>query len=276
MTEEVKQVEGEVVAPKKEVQQEAQQPQYTPEEERALAKGWKPEKEWEGDPGQWRDAKTFLDRGELLDKISSQSREIKQVTAIVNQLSEQNRQVYKAGYVKALNDLRGAKVKALENADHAAVMKIDDAIDQTKETIRQIDAQRPSAQSGQVSETPAFSNFRRQNAWYEESVAMKHWAHGMALEYANANPNASEEDVYRFIEREVKKEFPQKFVRRGPPSPDGESRRESSAGKGNTGTTFEALLRSMPEDQARVARDMVKREIITKEKYVADYEAIGR
>ncbi len=247
----------------------------SPIEQKALDRGWRPKEEWTGDPEQWRSAKEFMDRGELLDKISSQSRELKQITAIVSQLSEQNRQVYKAGYQKALNELRGFKAKAVTDQDGAAVVKIDDAIDATKEAIRKIDDAPSPTQA--VQETDAFIRFKENNSWYNESEAMRHWAHGMGLTFANRNPQVSEEKVYEFIEKEYRKEFPHKVrgQRELPSSPEGGSRR-SEGGKGAPSgkAAFDKLLAGMPEDQARVAKDMVRRGIVTAEKYVEDYNAV--
>jgi hypothetical protein len=102
----------------------------------------------------------------------------------------------------------------------------------------------------------------------------------LAIEYARDHQNATEKQVYDFVEGEAKKDFPDLFKarREGPPSPDGEGRRTSGTGAGNSkggSKAFEELIASMPEDQARVAKDMVKRGYVTKEKYVEDYNSIG-
>lgn len=247
-------------------------------EEQASGKGWTPEKEWVDagkDPAEWRSAREFLDRGELLDRIKDQSRELKSLGAIVGQLSEQNKQVYKAGYVKAVSDLKAARINAMKEGDAEAVGKIEDAIDQAKEAIQKID-QSPTVRQTQVQETEAFVRFKTDNPWFMQNETMKKWAFGTGIAYANEHPNATEEQVYRHVEQEVKKEFPDKFQRRAPPSPDGESRRgTTSSSNTKSAGSFEKLMASLPEDQARVARDMVKRGYVTKEKYVQDYEAIA-
>jgi len=272
MAEEVNKVEGEVVKPAETVVEKT----YTEAEEKALAKGWKPEEEFDGPKEQFRSAREFLDRGELLDKIKDQSRELKKVTDIVSSLSEQNRQVYIAGYRRALAELQKHKAEAITDRDPTKLAQVENAIDQTKEAIRQVQA--APAPTQQVGETQAFKDFKETNSWYNDSSALRKWAHSEAGEFVQNNPNASEEQVYAYIEKQVKKEFPEKFTKRSngaPPSPDSEGRGTKTV-SGNKSGSFEKLLSGMPEDQAKVARDMVKRGYITKEKYVEDYEAIGR
>ena len=137
---------------------------------------------------------------------------------------------------------------------------IDDAIDNTKEALRKIDQAPASPQ--QPSETTAFSDFKRANSWYETSEEMREWAYGAGMSYANKHPNASEEAVYSYLEAQVKKVFPAKFQKTGPripASPDGESSRNTGNKGNNSGkASFEKVLANMPEDQARVARDMVR------------------
>ncbi len=249
---------------------EPQKKEYTETEQQAIDQGWNPD--FDG-PNQ-RSAREFLDRGELLTKIKQQSAELRKVTDMVGALSDHNKQVYKAGYERAIKDLRVAKAQAIDKGEGATVVQIDEAIDNHQAELRKLEA-RPTTQQ-QVGPTQEFTSFVERNDWYKETASMRHWAHGMAIEFAKVNPDATEADVYKFIEKEVRKEFPAKFNRRGPPSPDGEGRQvESKSTKGGSGS-FEKLLATLPEDQARVAREMVKRNVLTKEKYVEDYERIGR
>jgi len=272
-------IEVKEVTPPVEPVEKDEAPVLSELEQQAVAKGWKPLEDWVGNGGSEQDhrsAKEFLDRGELLDRIKDQSRELKSLGAIVGQLSEQNKQVYKAGYVRGLQDLNRAKAAAIKEGDGEAVVKIDQAIDQAQSAISRIDAT-PAAQQGPVGETEAFVDFKSRNAWFETDTKMKRWAYGTGMEYANQNPQASEAQVYAHVEKEIRKEFPEKFEqqRKGPPSPDGSSHRGTGKGSGDAASrSFEKVLANMPEDQARVARDMVRRGVVTKEKYAQDYEAI--
>ncbi len=249
---------------------------------RAKASGWTDKEAWVEaghDPDDWRDARTYNDRGELLKKISSQSAELRKVQEAVASLSEHNKQVYVAGYKKAINDLKVQRAQAIENNDGKALLQIEDAMDQQKEALQKVEST-PVAQPV-TTVTPAFQDFKDANDWYDKQPALKKWAHGEAIDFAKENPRASEQAVYDHIAKAVRTEFPEKFQKKNSPPPalDGEGR-SSTAGRAATtkGSTqaFEKLMDRLPEDQARVARDLVKRKYITAEKYVEDYESIGQ
>lgn len=267
--EEVKPAEGEVKTPDENA--ESQEPQYTELEEQAIAQGWDPE----FDGPNKRSAREFLDRGELLTKIKVQSAELRKVQDMVGHLSEHNKQVYMAGYKKAIQELRQARAVAIEAGNGKDLAVIEDRLDATKDELRKIEGMQvgPPQQQGP---TQAFQDFVARSNWYKDSASKRFWAHGMASEFAKVNPDATEEDVYKFIDKEVRKEFPALFRRLGPPSPDGEGRQPEGKAKNTGSGAFDKLMASLPEDQARVAKEMVKRNVLTKEKYVEDYEKIGR
>lgn len=244
-------------------------------EEQQQALGWKPEWEWEGDPSEHRSAREFRDRGELLGKLKEANTEIKKIDTIARTLSAQNQQVYKAGYVRALADLKAAKAAAIDKGDGRTATLIDDQIDNVKGAIVAIDAAGYQQQTQtQTKETPAFTEFRESNPWYGKNEDITDYVHGVAMAYVNKNPGVTEEQVYRYMEKKAKETFPTKVgaQQRVAPSPDGDGTRAVGGNtKASGGTSFEKLMTRLPEDQQRTARDMVKRGYLTKEKYVEDY-----
>lgn len=250
-------------------------------EQLAKSQGWVPLDEWQGDPRDHRSAKEFVDRGELLGKIRSQSQELQAVKNIATQLSEQNKKVYQAGYENALKELKAAKVTAIENQDGKALVAIEEKIDDTKDKLAALNATKPAA-TVPTGPSPDYQLYLQRNPQYLQSASYRVWSHNVAKEFAQRNPHASEGDVYAFIEEEQQREWPDRYnpsgkaQRRAPPSPDGEGRGTANKGSGKGSSAgFDALIASMPEDQAKVAKDMVKRGFITKDKYVEDYNSIG-
>src|ERR1700682_2505370 len=236
--------------------------------DRARAEGWRPKEEWQGDPEQWRSAKEFLDRGELLGKIKSQSQEIREVKKLAESLSQYNKNVFIASYEKALADLTEAKAKALdEGGKGKKVVKLDEAIDQTRTALAQIRAQPVSTTPEPAVESPAFVRFKEQNPLYKKDPDFVDWAHGVALRFAKANDGATEQVVYDYITERAKTKYPNQG-RTGPPSPDGEGRSSggnSSSGDKGGAKAFDALIARLPEEHAAVAKDLVKRGYVTKE-----------
>jgi hypothetical protein len=254
--------------------------ELTPTEQKAAAEGWQSKEDWIAaghDEADHRSAREYLDRGELLGKIKSQSQEAKELRNMVAQLGEHNKQVYQAGYQRALVELRAKKAEAIQNGDGALVVQLDDAIDKTRDHIRNIQAAPQAAPQAQTGEAPAFTEFKQAAPWYNTDKVMQKWAHGEAIEYARElGDAATEAKIYAHLIRQAKIEFPDRVnARKGPPNPDGEGRTSGngkSSGGGNA--AFEKLMATLPEDQARAARSLVKNKILTAEKYVEDYNNI--
>lgn len=243
---------------------------YTEVEQSALKQGWKPKDQWEGDPDQHRSAREYLDRGELLGKIKSQNAKLDEFNRTLAVMSEHNKRVYAAGYEKALGDLKLQKKEALREGDADAVMEIDDKIDETKEALRNIKNTNTTPQGPSVTT----QNWLQENEWYAKDRVMRAAANEMAVEYVKSHANASEEQIYDYIDKEIRKELPEKFGKKAAtsaPNPDGQSRKVTNSG-GKSGMSFEALLDTMDDDQARIARTLVKTGALTKEKYVEDYQ----
>jgi hypothetical protein len=266
-------VPGEQVPTQK---QENQEPQYTEIEQRAMEQGWRPKDDWDGAPDDWRDARTYIDRGELLGKLKTQSSELKEVKNMLAYMSEHNKRVYAAGYQKAIVDLKAQRIAAMKDENFEAVAAIEEAIDQNKEALTQIQRQPPVMPAKEGPDKELEAAWMAKNPWYKNDKSLKVWANGMAMEYARTNVNVTEEEIYEFLSKEVRREFPHKFKRAGAPSPDGEGSRPANSGSTkNVDGAFEKLLATLPEDHARAARSLVKSGVVSKEKYVQDYDQIG-
>lgn len=257
-------------------EEHTEEPQYTEIEKQAMAQGWKPKDQWDGDPNQHRSAREYLDRGELLGKIKTQNQQLTEIRAALQQMSEHNRKVYAAGYENAIKELKAQKLAALREGDAEAVMAIDEKIDNTKEQLEQV------KQTPQVPKAPQTSERTVQwlaaNPWYQTETAMKHAANGYAQEYAARTGSRDEDAIYEYVDKKIREDFPHKFKQVQPtkaaPSPDGDSRR-GGGGKPSSGNlTFDKVLAQMDETSANIARNLVRTGGITKEKYVEDWVKI--
>lgn len=269
-------------APNQEVQSENNEPQFTEIEKVALEQGWRPKEEWTGDPEQWRDARAYVDRGEMIGKLKTTNAEIKELKQMLAYMSEHNKNVYIAGYQKAITELKAQRIAAMKDENFEAVAAIEEAIDQNKNAIEQVQ------RSPKVStETPAEVKRQQEaawmakNGWYKTEATMRHWANGMAVDYKRVNPGADDQEIYDFLTAEVRKEFPHKFRKAvGAPNPDGEGRRAESTktdpkGSSNVESLWKQMLQEMPEDQAKAAQSIVKSVPgMTKERYLKDYGLI--
>lgn len=255
-------------------------PEVDPVEERAREQGWVPREEWHGDKAAWRPADVFIDRGELLGKIKSQSTELRELKSMVGYVTEQNRKLYEAGYEKAIADLEAQRDAAAEAGESKTVREIDKAIRSHEKALEEAKQPvRPSTNAAAVAAEERFESWKNKNRWYGDDSVMQDWANGAAVRYkTNVNPNASDSDIYGYLSEEVKKKFPDKFKQRvGAPSPDGKSARSGGSPPDRDGNSadFDKLLSTLSEEEADIARNMVKRKHVTKEEFMKSYNLTG-
>ena len=256
-------------------------PELSELEQQALDQGWKPIEEWEGDPKDHRSAKEYIDRGELLGKIKSQSGEIREIKQMLSTLSEHNKRVYIAGREAAIAEMRQLRVVALKEGEVEQAVAIEERIQENQNLVNVAKNTPAPTVTSTTQNSPAFDSWLTTNKWYETDEAMRNWADGAAMALGKkareTGRQVGEQDVYDHLTKEARKTFPQKFQRVGAPSPDGEGRKAMQNTKqGKNGDAFETLLSNFDEQAQRVARNLVKSGVLTKEKYVEDYERIGQ
>jgi hypothetical protein len=175
-------------APAPVTEQQAPAPEVNEVEDRARAQGWVPKDEWTGDPAQWRPADVYVDRGELLGKIKSQSAELREVKGMMTYLTEQNRRLYEAGYQKAIADLEAQRDQAVEEGNSKAVREIDKQIRAHEKALEDtnrtpiIEDKAAAVQAAQE----RFEAFKGKNTWYEKDEVMHDWANGAAVKFKSA------------------------------------------------------------------------------------------
>ena len=240
--------------------------ELSPVELRAQEQGWVPQEEWDGDPDQWRPAKEFLDRGELFKKIDDQSRTIKEFRKALADLQKHNAKIAEVEYKRAYDALKQQKKEALLEGDADAVIDIDEKMDMVRDAQKQATAapELPADAAEQIH--PVFNAWQEKNGWYNTNRAMRAFADRVGAEAAARG--ASVTDVLSIVEREVKKEFAEKFVNPNRAKAPGV---EGSSNKGGSKKdTFE-----LTADERRVAERFVRTVPgMTMEKYVEDLKKI--
>ena len=92
--------------------EEVKTPELTPIEQKAMEMGWRPKTEFEGEEDDFIDAKEFVRRKPLFDKIETQSRELKNVRKAIEALKEHYGSREKAAVQQAIDALTAAKEEA--------------------------------------------------------------------------------------------------------------------------------------------------------------------
>lgn len=272
MTEEVK-TEGteEVKKDGAEAQtQEGGERQYTEQEQSAMLLGWKPEDQYDGPEGEFRSAREFLERGEMIGKIRALSKQNSEITRAIKHMSAQNQKLYDNGYQAALRDLKAQKREALSENDLVKAEEIQEKIDEVKEK----QAQNKQSAMPAVSEVdPEHEAWVAENQWYATNPVLHNFADSLAVEYVRVNQGqVTAADVRDYVAKTVKAEFAHRLQPKvtGAPSPDGAGRRPNSK-PGSSTNQLSTLKAGMTEQELGIMKTVIKTTGMSEQEYLKQY-----
>jgi len=243
---------------------ENNEPQYSEVEQRALEMGWRPKEEFDGDEVDFVDAKEFISRKPLYDKISQQSKQIKNVNRSLEALKEHYTKVKEVEYQNAIKALKAQRKDALVTGDADAFEKAEQEIQQAEEQFEEIKQSAAQITTQEEVVSPIFQNWKNRNPWYDSTGYMRSFADdlGKRLHTTGMHPD----DILKEVEKAVRKEFPTKFR-----NPNKDDAPEVGVSKNTKGKGAEMQL---TEQERRVMDTLVRGGHITKEKYLADLKKV--
>ncbi len=183
-------------------------PVLTTVEQRAMAAGWKPLDQFEGDKADFRSAREFLDRGELLDSIKGLKRTINEQKDVMQHLADFNKKIEEDTRKRVIAELETSHRHAVEVGDVAA------AEEAAKKLIEanQVSISTPSAPAPLVTEE-AKRFVARNAAWFNndsaENSAMTAFAIRRDMELTNQG--LSPEESLKIVESEIRKSYAHRF-----------------------------------------------------------------
>jgi hypothetical protein len=247
-------------------------PQVSFEADSAKLRGWLPKEEFEaieGNKGKtWVPADEFLRRGELIERIEGQSKELKNLRKALSDLSSLHSKVREVEYQRALNELKAQKKEALSVGDADRILEIDDKIDAVKEEMRESKQDAVTVDTPVADVPPVFKAWMDRNQWYLANPKMRAFADGFGMSLKATNPTMSPEQILVEVEKEVKEKYMSNPNRTKPSPVDG---------GGSTTTTKKANgsgdVDLTPEER-EVMRTLVRGGHITQEQYMKDIKAI--
>lgn len=245
---------------------EVKQPEISPIEQRAMEMGWRPKEQFEGDEEDFIDAKEFVRRKPLFDKIEHQGKQLKQLTRALDGLKQHYTKVEETAVQRALQQLKLARKEALTDGDGDRFEQLDDAIKDTEKQLKQIEVAKNTPVIEETEPHPDFVAFQTRNKWYQADPKMTEFADklGLGLHATGMNPT----EVLQEIERQVRQRFPDKFRNKNKDeAPDVETSRQGKVG--SKSDSFE-----LTEQERKVMNDFVRQKIMTKEEYIADLKKI--
>ncbi len=255
---------GEEAVPEQENEdQEQETSEYSDIEQQAIEQGWRPKSEWSGDESKWRDAKEFVERGELYSKIDTMSRDLKDTKKALKMLQEHHSKLKGVEYSKALAELKAAQKKNLESGDADAYLE-------TTELLTDLKAEQKAREVYQESMPPVvdprFTAWVDKNQWYAKEPAMKRHADLIGEVYAKQNPDLDPVEVLKYVTDEIKSKFKDKFVN--------PNRSKPGAVEGSTNASSPSKKFEMSEDEVKVMNTFIRQKIMTKEEYIAELKKV--
>jgi hypothetical protein len=237
--------------------------QETPVELRAKELGWRPKEEFHGNEDDFVDAKEFVQRQPLFEKIEHQSRELKNVKKTLDALKSHYTQVKETEYKRALQQLELAKETAINEADGARAVAIEREMKVVEKQFNEI----KENQEQDTRPDPAeFIAWQKTNTWYEKDTDMREYADTIGGRLAAKGVAPSE--VLAEVAKKVRTMFPQKFT--NPNKANAPDVGVSGGGRSSANTEKYELT----EMERNIMNTLVKSGTTTKEKYIAELKAI--
>lgn len=266
MTEEVmdQQVDQQVEDQQPEVKEEVQ---LTDVEQRALEMGWKPKTDFNGEEDDFIDAKEFVSRKPLFDRIEHQSRELKEVRKALKALSDHHQKVKETEYKAAMESLKEEKKRALAEGDADKLIDVDDRI--AEEKAKQVVAERATKeQSNQLH--PEFVGWVKDNAWYATDAELRVSADQIGTAYASAHPELDPREVLQYVKQRVRKLYPEKF--------QNPNRERPSAVEGSSNAPTRSSSKKddivLSDEERRVMNTFVRTGVMTAEEYKSELKRV--
>jgi len=232
----------------------------------AVEKGWKPLEQFDGNPELWVDAKEFVKRAPLFDRLEKTNKRLKETEKIVADLTKHIHTVGQAAYDRAIADLKREKLEAVRNADDERVIALDNEIDKLKEEA-------PKAPDKNAID-PVIVEWvnKPENKWFTEDSEMKTFAEIAHDAIIRNNPNIDTEESLKKVTAQVKRAFPEKFAN---PARAAASPVESAViASGGKRTVF--TYRDLNEEQRRIADNFDRKGIMKKDEYIKQLAESGQ
>jgi len=250
------------------VEKQEEEREYTEIEQRAIKMGWNPH--WDGDEDDFIDAKEFVRRKPLFDKIEAVTKRQKQTEEALNQLSQHHQKVKEVEYQRALKQIRQEKREALKEGDTTRALELEDKMDELaathEEEVKVIQQNTQKAEGA----SKEFLVWVKDNDWYLKDEEMHDFADGVAQSFvkrAQATGSViTENDVFDYVLDKVKKSYPDKF--------ENPNRQRPSAVTSATRTNKQIKSTfKLTDEEESIARNFERMGIMTKDEYIKEIKS---
>lgn len=242
-----------------------EQVEVSPVQQEAIAQGWVPKEEFQGDEHKWVDAGEFLRRGELFKKIEQVSKTAKQAQQTLAEFKAHYAKVKETEYQNALRALKSERRNAMVEGDFEKVEAIEEKMEGVKTEAASVKEE--IAQTSQVPEVhPEVSAWVEANPWYNKDTDMRAVADAVAMQLNKEGVTGPE--LLKGIDAKIRKIFPAKFNN---PNRERPSAVESTGAKGTSRVKDDFQL---SEQETRIMNGFIRDGLMTREQYIADLKSV--
>lgn len=248
-------------------------------EDKARKMGWVPKEQWAGNPDLWRDAESFVQRGEeilpilqannrdLLDQVGKLSSELQETKSLLKASAESiealkkfNSEHTRAAAKEKKKEIVSAIADARKEGDVETEIELTEQLNETTAAIKEAEKTpevKPVVQQAPPVD-PAFTAWSTQNAWFGQDKRRSSIALAIANELRSdpANPKTGPA-FYKLLDKEL--ESTPGFL---PPKGNGTSKveggRNSSNGGGDSNSGGKSYADLSPEAKAICDRQAAK------------------
>jgi vacuolar-type H+-ATPase subunit I/STV1 len=245
---------------------ESQVAEPTAIEATAMEMGWRPKTEWQGEEEDFVEAKEFVQRASLYEKIDRQGKQLREVTRALDGLKQHYGKVEQAAYDRALKALKEQRKEALTEGDGEKFEHLDDQIKQVEQEAEQARqaAEVPVIQNNEAQQV--FMSWVNKNSWYRNDAEARDFADSFGVGLANRG--LPQDEVLKRVEIAVRNQFPTKFRN---PKKDEAPHTEASKGSGGGKASQEFQL---TEQERSVMNSLVRQKVMTKEEYIESLKKV--
>lgn len=246
-----------------------QQTGPSPAEAEAREQGWVPQDEWTGPPDAWRDADTFIAKGQqvtaiMRKKLAGKDRELAELrkqlegtSGTVSELRDYIATVEQKAFDRAVASLKAQRKDALSNGDFGGAAELEEQIDTLKEARSSVPEVKKSAPPPGDGNPPAadqvhpdVARWMQHNPWFvEANQDAVDFANGAALSlvkrYQAQGQQKPPAEILEEVTGKVRQRFPELFEA---PAAMFDSSSSGGAGRQSSGRATGKGFNSLPAD----------------------------
>jgi len=250
-------------------------------EETAINQGWRPEAEFEGNAEDWRDARSFVEKGELFNVIHSMKRDAKVTKQALLDQSSMIEMAADNARNKLLAELKEARIEAKEEQDYAREDKINDKIDElktkAKESKEKAVEDAPAQEPTYVITPMERAEWMASNPWYSMDQVAANSANMLSESYLQSKPEATGREILEYVSSTMRNSRPDLFVNKNRSKPSTVSRAQTTVAKAQKASAKNALpgYNQLMQAHKKQCDDYVASTGLTRKQWIKDFHTAG-